>query len=53
VVQLDVRGEHIGRRVPVDVALVGTVKDTITALMHVKGANGCVAVRRRFGSTRG
>ena len=32
VVQVDVRGEHIGRRVPVDVALVGTVKDTITAL---------------------
>jgi pyruvate dehydrogenase (quinone) len=33
VVQVDVRGEHIGRRVPVDVALVGTVKDTIPALM--------------------
>jgi pyruvate dehydrogenase (quinone) len=27
-VQVDVRGEHIGRRVAVDVALVGTVKDT-------------------------
>jgi len=34
VVQVDVRGEHIGRRVPVDVALVGTVKDTIVALMR-------------------
>ncbi|HUA03169.1 MAG TPA: ubiquinone-dependent pyruvate dehydrogenase [Solirubrobacteraceae bacterium] len=33
VVQIDIRGEHIGRRVPVDVALVGTVKDTINALM--------------------
>jgi pyruvate dehydrogenase (quinone) len=33
IVQVDVRGEHIGRRVPVDVALVGTVKDTIGALM--------------------
>ena len=33
VVQVDVRGEHIGRRVPVDVALVGTVKDTIEALL--------------------
>jgi pyruvate dehydrogenase (quinone) len=32
VVQVDVRGEHIGRRVPVDVALVGTVKDTVAAL---------------------
>jgi pyruvate dehydrogenase (quinone) len=33
VVQVDIRGEHIGRRVPVDVALVGTVKDTIEALL--------------------
>jgi pyruvate dehydrogenase (quinone) len=33
VVQVDIRGEHIGRRVPVDVALVGTVRDTITALI--------------------
>jgi pyruvate dehydrogenase (quinone) len=33
VVQVDVRGEHIGRRVPVEVALVGTVKDTIDALL--------------------
>ena len=33
VIQVDIRGEHIGRRVPVDIALVGTVKDTIDALM--------------------
>jgi pyruvate dehydrogenase (quinone) len=33
VVQVDVRGENIGRRVPVDVPLVGTVKDTIDALL--------------------
>ena len=33
IVQVDVRGEHIGRRIPVDVALVGTVKDTIAALL--------------------
>jgi len=33
VIQVDIRGEHIGRRVPVDVALVGTVKDTIPVLM--------------------
>jgi pyruvate dehydrogenase (quinone) len=32
VIQVDVRGEHIGRRVAVDVALVGTVKDTIDVL---------------------
>jgi pyruvate dehydrogenase (quinone) len=33
VVQVDIRGEHIGRRIPVDVALVGAVKDTLTALI--------------------
>ncbi|MGW7006783.1 ubiquinone-dependent pyruvate dehydrogenase [Streptomyces sp. NPDC054933] len=33
VVQVDVRGEHIARRTPVEVALVGTVKDTAQALL--------------------
>ena len=33
VIQVDVRGEQIGRRVPVDVPLVGTVKDTVAALL--------------------
>jgi pyruvate dehydrogenase (quinone) len=33
VIQVDLRGEHIGRRVAVDVALVGTVKDTVEALL--------------------
>jgi pyruvate dehydrogenase (quinone) len=33
VVQVDVRGEHIGRRVRVDIALVGSVKDTAAALL--------------------
>jgi len=33
VIQVDVRGEHIGRRIPVDIALVGSVKDTIAALL--------------------
>jgi pyruvate dehydrogenase (quinone) len=33
VVQVDVRGENIGRRVPVDVALVGTVAATVDALL--------------------
>ena len=33
VIQVDVRGEQIGRRVPVEVALVGTVRDTIDALL--------------------
>jgi pyruvate dehydrogenase (quinone) len=33
VIQVDVRAEQIGRRVPVNVALVGTVKETIYALL--------------------
>jgi pyruvate dehydrogenase (quinone) len=33
VIQVDIRGDLIGRRVPVEVALVGTVKDTIGALL--------------------
>jgi pyruvate dehydrogenase (quinone) len=33
VIQVDIRGEQIGRRVPVDVSLVGTVKDTIDAML--------------------
>jgi pyruvate dehydrogenase (quinone) len=33
VIQVDVRGERIGRRVPVQVPLVGTVTDTIDALL--------------------
>jgi pyruvate dehydrogenase (quinone) len=33
VVQVDIRGEQIGRRTPVDVGLIGTVKGTIKALL--------------------
>ena len=32
-IQVDVRGERIGLRVPVDVPLAGTVKDTVDALL--------------------
>ncbi len=32
IVQVDIRGEQIGRRTPVDLGLIGTVKDTIAAL---------------------
>jgi len=32
VIQVDIRGRHIGRRTPVDVALVGDVGDTLAAL---------------------
>jgi pyruvate dehydrogenase (quinone) len=33
IIQVDVRGEQIGRRTPVDLGLVGTVKDTIEELL--------------------
>jgi pyruvate dehydrogenase (quinone) len=33
IVQVDIRGENIGRRMPVDVALVGSVRDTVAALL--------------------
>ena len=47
VVQVDVRGEHIGRRVAVDVGLVGNVKDTIQALMpHLETARDTAHLQR-------
>jgi pyruvate dehydrogenase (quinone) len=33
VIQIDLRGEHIGRRTSVDLGLVGSVKDTLRALL--------------------
>src|SRR3954469_19970891 len=33
IVQVDIRGENIGRRISVDVPLVGTVKDTVSAML--------------------
>src|ERR1700733_9527690 len=48
VIQVDIRGEHIGRRVAVDVPLVGTVKDTVQALMpHLTGSPGSPHLERR------
>jgi pyruvate dehydrogenase (quinone) len=38
VIQVDVRAEHIDRRVPVDVPLVGTVKATVDALVPLLSA---------------
>lgn len=32
VIQVDIRGRHLGRRTPVDLGLVGTVADTLSAL---------------------
>ncbi|WP_449277295.1 ubiquinone-dependent pyruvate dehydrogenase [Leucobacter sp. GX24907] len=33
IVQVDLRGEHLGRRTPIDVGLVGSVRDTAQALL--------------------
>ncbi len=47
VIQVDIRGEHIGRRVTVDLPLVGTVKDTIQALMpHLTAARSSEHLER-------
>jgi len=32
VIQVDIRGRHLGRRTPIDLGLVGTVKNTVAAL---------------------
>jgi pyruvate dehydrogenase (quinone) len=32
VIQVDIRGRNLGRRTPIELGLVGTVKDTLTAL---------------------
>ncbi|MEU4421064.1 ubiquinone-dependent pyruvate dehydrogenase [Actinoplanes sp. NPDC024001] len=41
VVQVDIRGERIGRRVPVDAPLVGGVRETVTALLpRLTGGRG-------------
>lgn len=33
IIQVDIRGEQLGRRTPIDVGLVGSVKDTLDALL--------------------
>jgi pyruvate dehydrogenase (quinone) len=35
ILQVDLRGEQIGRRTPVDLGLVGSVKDTLDALTPI------------------
>ena len=39
IIQLDIRGEQIGRRTPVNVGLVGSVADTIPALLPLIDRN--------------
>jgi pyruvate dehydrogenase (quinone) len=47
VLQVDVRGEQIGHRVPVEVGLLGTVKDTIPALLgHLRGERDATHLAR-------
>ncbi|BCI52957.1 pyruvate dehydrogenase [Mycolicibacterium litorale] len=38
VIQVDIRGSHLGRRTPLDLGLVGTVKDTAQALLPLLAA---------------
>ena len=58
VVQVDVRGEQIGRRVPVEYPLVGTVRDTLAALVPLLKAkdasdrNHLGRMREHYTSTR-
>lgn len=40
VIQVDIRGSHLGRRTPIDLGLVGTVKDTIGALLPLLTPKG-------------
>ena len=40
VVQVDIRGRHLGRRTPVDLGLVGSVKDTLAALQPLLTQKG-------------
>jgi pyruvate dehydrogenase (quinone) len=43
IIQVDIRGTHLGRRTPIDLGMVGTVKDTIAALqplLHQKRGRG-------------
>jgi pyruvate dehydrogenase (quinone) len=38
VIQIDLRGNQIGRRTPVDLGLIGSVKDTLSALLPLLNA---------------
>ena len=56
VIQVDLRGEHLGRRRVVDVPLVGTVKDTIKALLplvtHKTDSRHLDQMRAHYGRAR-
>ncbi|HET8867349.1 MAG TPA: ubiquinone-dependent pyruvate dehydrogenase [Agrococcus sp.] len=55
IVQVDIRGEQIGRRHPVDVALVGGVRETCEALLprlEQKGDKHLKDARKHYAKTR-
>lgn len=39
IIQVDIRGENLGRRTPIDLGLVGSVKDTVQALLPLLKGN--------------
>ena len=57
VVQVDIRGRNLGRRTPIDLGLVGTVKDTLAALQPLlqpedSTATTWIASLRHYRKTR-
>lgn len=56
VIQIDSRGEQIGKRVPVDVPLVGTARDTLTELTALlepsKSSKHLTEMRDHYAKTR-
>lgn len=54
IIQVDIRGDQIGRRVPVDLGMIGSVKETIQALLPMIGEGAdsthlgrCVELHRK------
>ncbi len=56
IIQVDIRGEQIGRRTPVDLGLVGGVKETIDHLLpklqNNKSSKHLKAMLKHYGKTR-
>lgn len=55
-IQVDLRGEHLGRRAPVTIGLVGTVHDTVAALLPMIDPDGDIrhleSAREHYARTR-
>ena len=56
IIQVDLRGENLGRRTPIDLGLVGSVKDTVEALLPLlkekQDANHLQASANHYVQTR-